>query len=584
MAAVSAPSASAAAWRTALDRCASGRSFGLLDDGTLLLWVDAALAFHPVHALLSDAPRDEPFVLVARLHPRVAALAKALRSVGGGDEVEAIVSQIVTSLTSSRQPTTTQEPSDDAIISFLHANAVDLVGGALRCFADCEASAREALTAIAMELETLSRQRAAKVDGDALMRDIDGVDWLETDLTVVVEHRGGYLARRFEDIVHRGAAAGRIVRIVRRDWSSDGVAQLTLDDALEAFDAELQEEMEITGGSSADMASNSLSIDVKAAFRVREDASRSVLDSSFLMSAAHDHDDDDQDDEHAQQLAQEFALFLSTARIFPGVHPENDTPLAKVVTIRHQEIQGSSNSDSQSFATIAQDLVSDPLAVVTAVIQAGEWKLKRDVSFWLGQVGFSSQECDEFVRAMPAYKQQLNAQRQHHWRAMDHVLQLCRLSRALQLPIAFVRPLVHDCAAWYASYSTTPNRSDYSLPSLFTELNAFIPEKMRAHLAEPLVWDIRMAFTDDFVHRVRVCQDMFLPCLLAPQDQSLVVDGATLQRLLRDLPESALSRPEIVAFVNDMEAAQRQQNELKTQQLSLPMGLTRFDCMSRILT
>ncbi|TMW55962.1 hypothetical protein Poli38472_008610 [Pythium oligandrum] len=289
------------------------------------------------------------------------------------------------------------------------------------------------------------------------------------------------------------------------------------------------------------------------------------------------------------QSMHEFAQFLSVARVFPGVHPGNDSILAKLVRCRQQELHDdhmvSSTGPSPSFTDAAEKLLANPLDIVTAVIEVGEWKMKRDVEFWLGQTGFSAQESGDFVRGLPRFHVE-QAPATSHWKAMEHVLELCRLGRSISLPVASMRQLVHDCVACYGGTETDLAAT----PALMVELQSFIPERLRANIADPLFWDLFMAFSGTFHHRVRLCQEAFhpsAPSLLTADATPLTLDHKTLQSLRRCVPESVSNHPDVVAMLSRLE----QDHETRAQSsrplfggmdLSLT-AMTRYDCTTRTL-
>jgi hypothetical protein len=620
-----------AAWTRALQRCVASRSHALVDASVVLVFADAPRVFHPVQAIIQDQGGSDdaddaesvPIIVVMRLHPRLVSLLRTLEAANASPEhVDAVVASLLFREQETAVANGPRAPLG-ASVPFFAKQSVNVSGGALCLYGETQETASQALTAVTLAISSSSDEARLATDVGRLV--------------VVVEHRDGYLARDYSvatppSDTNGGPLGSRLLTIRRREWDSGSIAQLSLDDALEVYEAAFIEEQEINGNSDALAGPLSLEISVRAAFEIREqtrgmrgsaflvdvDASggarsssssippivmfsqwdglenvRSLLckpppqsasllcfsssettttgtlvpgprqslallqrlDHAIQVGTGTHHTWEsprsdstsatdilqsfkqflrtiDQDDffpredngggddtanntiestvslaldgeqtatsradmdpvektwefmarnadstELTQQLLQEFLVFLSNTRVFPAPHPDNNTELATLVRLRHEEIQG--RAVASSFTTAAQEMFKQPADAFAVLIQTGEWKVKRDVAFALAQAGFSSQECSELVGAMPRFNVQTRQASQAHWRAMNHVLQLCTAGASVLLPVAFMRKAVHECIAYHSRSGNGGLSVD---PLVLVDLQSFIPDRLRSSI------------------------------------------------------------------------------------------------------
>ncbi|KAF1333535.1 hypothetical protein FI667_g2522, partial [Globisporangium splendens] len=250
---------SPAEWGAAMRECVSSRSFYVMREQVLLLYVAAGAVFHPLHELLPRQTKHQsqrqlpPFIAVMRLHEHVSTLLRDLQAKGRADAcaplVESLVfaSRVVDAASAKRAADANGMLT--ASVPFFQPREVNLSGGALCSFAASEAEAKTALSDI-----TVAMQAA----------DVEDLDFLhgDDDVIVMVEHDEGYIGQQFD---HR--IVSKIIRVRKRPFAPNA---RSFDAVLESYEEEYREMMEINGLSEQP---SSLSIEIQAGFAIRASTS-----------------------------------------------------------------------------------------------------------------------------------------------------------------------------------------------------------------------------------------------------------------------------------------------------------------------
>jgi hypothetical protein len=253
---------SLAEWGAAVRGCVSARSFHVLREQVLLLYVDAGAVFHPLHALLPRHERQTkhqhqqrlpPFIAVMRLHERVSALLRDLQASGCADACMPLVESLVFANrvvdAASAKHAVDASRALAASVPFFQPREINLSGGALCSFAASEAEAKAALSNITMVIQAV---------------DVEDLDFLHGvgDLMVMVEHDEGYIGQQFDHCI-----VSKIIRVRKRPFAPSAHS---FDAVLESYEEEYQELMEINGVTEQP---SSLSIEVEAGFAIRASTS-----------------------------------------------------------------------------------------------------------------------------------------------------------------------------------------------------------------------------------------------------------------------------------------------------------------------
>ena len=238
-----------AEWSHALHECVASRSFSLLHERTLLVFVDPCETFHPLHALLPRNLSAHAFVAILQLHEHAVALAHELQDASTQlDEQERVqvrhivleslvFAECAVDATSAKRALDASSSGHTVqALPFFCARKVNFCSGALCALAEDAARACAVLAQVTIALQTCAPP-------------LDELDALES-LTVVVEHSGGaYIAQRFtHGVVHS------ITRVKRRvletsdsNNSSNNSNRTTLDAVLEAYERDFVHATELAG-------------------------------------------------------------------------------------------------------------------------------------------------------------------------------------------------------------------------------------------------------------------------------------------------------------------------------------------------
>lgn len=235
---------SPADWREALRQCVRSRSFHVLREQVLLVFVEPHATFHPLHALLpldKTSHKQSAFVAVMRVHEQVTVLLRELKtsqllhnsaSADEGAIYRAVLENVVfvdraVDGVSAKRANDTGGPVASAV-SFFHPRQVNLSGGALRSFAKDEASAKVALGDITIAVQSCGE-------------DEEEMDFLDAGgrLVVVAEHDEGYIGQVFDERV-----VSSIIRVKKVPFKPSDVS---FDSVLEAYEEDFRYQMEING-------------------------------------------------------------------------------------------------------------------------------------------------------------------------------------------------------------------------------------------------------------------------------------------------------------------------------------------------
>lgn len=179
----------------------------------------------------------------------------------------------------------------------------------------------------------------------------------------------------------------------------------------------------------------------------------------------------------AVTLVHECVATFATVRTIPFVHPSNSTRLGEFLKTR----AATANEDNVEMLHSMQTQLSNRQEALSALVELGEWKMRRDVAAWFVQIGFTAAESSRIIEQFEQQEADPSpSSRSHTHAAMQQLVDVCATAHSLGTSGSLLRKLANDCLG----YSTRLGRraAENGAPSFVLPLSSFIPERTRANL------------------------------------------------------------------------------------------------------